>query len=54
MRSLAGGMFFENRWIYFGFIINWYVPTQNGSDTVNQFLNGIHQSFTLVKLALSR
>jgi beta-lactamase class A len=54
MRSLAGGMFFENRWVYFAFVINWYAPTQNDSDTVNQFFNAIQQSLTLVKFALSR
>lgn len=54
MRSLAGGIFFENRWVYFAFIINWYAPTADDPDTVSQFFNGIQQSLTLVKFALSR
>jgi hypothetical protein len=54
MLSLAGGMFFENRWVYFAFVINWYAPAQNDSNTVEQFFNAIRQSLTLVKLALSR
>jgi beta-lactamase class A len=53
-RSIAGGIFFENRWVYFAFIINWDAPTANDPDTVSQFFNPIQQSLTLVKFALSR
>jgi beta-lactamase class A len=54
MRSIAGGMFFDNRWVYFAFILNWAAPTATDPDAINQFFNAIHQSLTLVKLALSR
>jgi beta-lactamase class A len=54
MRSFAGGMFFENRWVYFAFIINWDAATPTDPDIVNQFFNAIHQSLDLVKFALSR
>jgi beta-lactamase class A len=54
VRSIAGGMFFENRWVYFAFIINWDAPGANDPETVNQFFNAIRQSLTLVKRALSR
>lgn len=53
-RSIAGGMFFENRWVYFAFIINWDAAMPTDPDTVNQFFNAIHQSLSLVKFALSR
>lgn len=54
MRSIAGGMFFENRWVYFAFIINWDAPAATDPHTVNQFFNAIQQSLTLVKFALSQ
>lgn len=54
MRSFAGGTFFENRWVYFAFIINWDAATPADPGTVNQFFNAIHQSLELVKFALSR
>jgi beta-lactamase class A len=52
-RSIAGGMFFQDRWVYFAFIINWYALADHDFETVNQFFNGIHQSLTLVKDVLS-
>jgi beta-lactamase class A len=54
MRSFAGGMFFENRWVYFAFIINWDAAAATDPATVDQFFNAIHQSLNLVKFALSR
>jgi beta-lactamase class A len=53
-RSIAGGMFFENRWVYFAFIINWNAPGLADPDTISQFFDAIHRSLTLVKHALSR
>lgn len=52
-RSIAGGMFFKNRWVYFSFIINWNSPDGEDPVTVNQFFSAIHQSLTLVKDTLS-
>jgi beta-lactamase class A len=52
-RSIAGGMFFQDRWVYFAFIINWYALADHDFETVNQFFKGIHHSLTLVKDVLS-
>jgi beta-lactamase class A len=52
-RSIAGGMFFSDRWLYFAFIINWYSECAEDPETVNQFFSAIHQALTLVKDSLS-
>ena len=54
VRSLAGGMFFGRRWVYFAFIINWNASGATDPDTVSRFFDAINQSLTLVKHALSR
>jgi beta-lactamase class A len=54
VRSIAGGMFFQNHWVYFAFIINWDAPSAVDPDTVSRFFNAIHNSLTLVKQTLSR
>jgi beta-lactamase class A len=45
-RSIAGGMFSSNRWIFFAFVINWYAEDLDDSKTVNQFFSSIHRSLT--------
>jgi beta-lactamase class A len=45
-RSIAGGLFSSNRWIYFAFVINWYSEEGDNSKTVNQFFSAIHRSLT--------
>jgi beta-lactamase class A len=35
--TIAGGMFFQDRWVYFAFIINWYALADHDFETVNQF-----------------
>jgi beta-lactamase class A len=54
VRSIAGGMFFEDRWVYFAFLINWDAPAPDDPDTVSQFFRAINQSLTLVRDTLSR
>ena len=54
MRSFAGGMFFDNTWVYFAFVINWDSPAGTDPQTVDQFFNAIRQSLRLVKFALSK
>jgi beta-lactamase class A len=53
-RSIAGGMFFDDRWVYFAFIINWNAPAADDPDTVNRFFDAINRSLTLVKEGLSK
>ncbi len=50
---VAGGMFFDNRWVYFCLIINWYAPAGTDTDTVSAFLAAASRALTLVKDALS-
>jgi beta-lactamase class A len=51
-RSIAGGMFFEGRWVYFAFIINWDAPGAEDPDTVDKFFHAIHRSLKLLKNTL--
>ena len=46
-RSIAGGLFFSNRWIFFAFVINWLAEEFDDSKTVNQFFFAIHRSLML-------
>ncbi|MGI8961420.1 MAG: serine hydrolase, partial [Bryobacteraceae bacterium] len=52
-RSIAGGMFFSGRWVYFAFIINWYAANQEDPDTVSEFFSAINHVLTRVKDSLS-
>ncbi|WGJ14770.1 serine hydrolase [Methylocapsa sp. D3K7] len=52
-RSIAGGMFFSGRWVYFAFIINWYAANQDDSQTVNAFFAAIHLTLTRIRDRLS-
>lgn len=51
-RSVAGGMFFSNRWVYFAFVINWYTESAADPETVEAFFSAIYQSLTMVKTKL--
>lgn len=48
-RSFAGGMFANDRWSYFAFIINWDSEAPEDHQTVHQFFNAINQTLTLIK-----
>jgi beta-lactamase class A len=48
-RSFAGGMFANDRWSYFAFIINWDSEAPEDPQTVHQFFNAINQTLTLIK-----
>jgi beta-lactamase class A len=52
-RSIAGGLFFSNQWVFFAFIINWYAESLDDSITVDQFFCAINRSLTLVKNSVS-
>jgi beta-lactamase class A len=52
-RTLAGGMFFDDRWVYFAFLLNWYAPEGDDPQTVRKFFAAIHEALTRVTEALS-
>jgi len=51
-RSIAGGLFVANRWIFFAFVINWYSESPDDLETVEQFFSAIHRSLTLARDSL--
>lgn len=53
-RSIAGGMHFGSRWVYFAFVINWYAQADADQKTVQQFFAAINRALTLVKASLSK
>jgi beta-lactamase class A len=50
---VAGGMFFDGRWVYFTFIVNWDAAAETDPDTVVAFVNASGQALALVFDALS-
>jgi beta-lactamase class A len=52
-RSIAGGMFFADQWVYFAFILNWYAPEGEDPRTVQKFFAAIREALTRVRDALS-
>ena len=52
-RAFAGGMFFDDQWVYFAFILNWYAPAGDDPRTVEKFFAAIHDALARVREALS-
>jgi beta-lactamase class A len=52
-RSIAGGIFFGDQWVYFAFVLNWDNPDSQDPETVQQFFSAITQALTLIKSARS-
>ena len=50
---VPGAIFFDNRWVYFSFIINWDAAAVTDPATVTAFLAATSQALTLVFHALS-
>jgi beta-lactamase class A len=48
-----GGMLFEDRWVYFCLVINWYAKSETDPETVKAFTAAGSRALTLVKEALS-
>lgn len=48
-----GGLFFNNRWVFFCFTINWPAPGETDPKTVAAFAAAIHQALVIVIAALS-
>jgi beta-lactamase class A len=53
VRSIAGGIFFGDHWVYYAFIINWDNPNPEDPETVSKFFSAINQALTLIKNSLS-
>ena len=50
---VPGGMFFDDRWVYFSLTINWYSQAQTDPQTVAAFAQAASAALALVKDALS-
>jgi beta-lactamase class A len=48
-RSIAGGLYFPDRWVYFSFVINWDAEELNDTKTVEAFYTGIRQTARLLR-----
>jgi hypothetical protein len=46
-------MSFNNRWVYFCFIINWYAEAKADPTTVTAFLAAVNQAVDVVDKGLS-
>ena len=53
VRTIAGGMFFAGRWVYFAFLLNWYAPEANDQRTVDRFFAAINEALTRIRDFLS-
>lgn len=53
-RSIAGGLFTGDQWVYFAFIINWYAQSGDDPDTVAKFFSAINESLSLVVESVSK
>lgn len=51
--SVPGGMFFEDRWVYFSFTYNWYAPEEHDPAGAGEFIGGVAEALDRVKHALS-
>jgi beta-lactamase class A len=50
---VPGGMFFDDRWVYFCLTINWYAAAEMDPTTATAFLAAASEALALVKAALS-
>ncbi|MFL6416921.1 MAG: serine hydrolase [Bryobacteraceae bacterium] len=48
-RSIAGGLYFPYRWVYFSFVINWDAEELDDPPTVESFYTAIRQTATLLR-----
>ena len=51
-RSIAGGLFVANHWIFFAFILNWYAASLEDPQTVDRFFSAIHRALAIVRDSL--
>jgi beta-lactamase class A len=51
---VPGGMFFDDRWVFFALTLNWFAKATSDPKTVAAFLEAADTALTLVKDALER
>ena len=51
-RSIAGGVYFPNRWVYFSMVLNWDAEQDSDEATVKAFYAAIHNSMALLRRRL--
>ena len=51
-RSIAGGVYFPNRWVYFSMVLNWDAEQGADPETVKAFYVAIHNSIALLQRRL--
>jgi beta-lactamase class A len=51
-RSIAGGVYFPDRWVYFSMILNWDAEQGNDTETVKAFFGAIRKSIALLQRRL--
>jgi hypothetical protein len=52
-RSIAGGAYFPDRWVYFSIALNWDAVPGEDPETVNAFYGAIDKSIALLQQNLS-
>lgn len=48
-RSIAGGLYFPERWVYFSFVLNWDAEELDETKTVDAFYTAIRQTASLLR-----
>lgn len=48
-RSIAGAVYFRDRWVYFSMILNWDAAAANDSQAVEKFYSAIRRSMALLQ-----
>jgi len=51
-RSIAGGLYFPKRWVYFSFVLNWDAQELDDATTVEAFYTAIRQTASLLREGL--
>jgi len=52
VRSVAGGLYFDDQWVYFAFMLNWYSESAEDPQTVGRFFSAINAALALLKHGL--
>jgi beta-lactamase class A len=51
-RSIAGGLYFPKRWVYFSFVLNWDAEELEGATTAEAFYTAIRETARLLRDSL--